>query len=156
VLASISIRLNAIFWASIGDFLTSFQIFSVLVAIVLAVLKINFMLDVSEIDSIMISTHFDESGVRVFEGLYKKLNTEQQLKTRAVNFDIEVIKNLTQKPLEKGDIEVIKNLTQKPLEKGEITCNKDEIFSYLSKRVITVNLEVIDCMKEWFSKPRST
>ncbi|MEK8017149.1 MAG: hypothetical protein VSS75_009790 [Candidatus Parabeggiatoa sp.] len=136
VLASISIGLNAIFWASLGNFSTFFQIFSAIVGIVLDVLKINFMLDISEIYSIISSTHFDENGFRVFEGQYKNLNTEQKLKTKAVNFEIQVVKNLT----------------QEALENGEITCNKDEIFSYLRKRGITIDLEVIDdWMKEWFS-----
>jgi len=139
VLALISIGLNMIFWSSLGNFSTGFQIFSAIVGIVLDVLKINFMLDISEIYSIINSTHLDESSVRVFEGQYKSLNAEQELKTSIVNKDVK--ENLA-----------VKDLAQKALENGEITCNKDEIFGYLRRLGIKVDLKVIDdWMKEWFS-----
>jgi hypothetical protein len=68
LLATISIGLNMIFWSSLGNFSTGFQVFSAVIGIVLDVLKINFMLDVSDIYSSLLNSSVDRSGVRVIDG----------------------------------------------------------------------------------------
>jgi hypothetical protein len=68
LLATISIGLNMIFWSSLGNFSTGFQMFSAVIGIILDVLKINFMLDVSDIYSNLLNLSVDRSGVRVIDG----------------------------------------------------------------------------------------
>jgi hypothetical protein len=68
LLATISIGLNMIFWSSLGNFSTGFQMFSAVIGIILDVLKINFMLDVSDIYSRLLNLSTDRSGVHVIDG----------------------------------------------------------------------------------------
>ena len=137
ILALISIGLNTIFWSSLGNFSTGFQIFSAIVGIVLDVMKINFMLDISEIYSLIKSISSDDFKVRVIEGQYQNMNLELN-KTPVIS---------------KKDNLIGKKLAQKALEEGDITCNKDEILNYLRKvHGIEVKPSIVgDWMTEWFS-----
>ena len=139
VLAVISIGLNLIFWSSLGNFSTGFQIFSGIVGIVLDVMKINFMLDISEIYSLIKSKNINDFQAQVIEGSFQNLNTKPVL-------------NVPDKITENDNLKG-KKWAQKALEEGDITCNKDEILNYLRMEYdIEVKPSVVgDWMKEWFS-----
>jgi hypothetical protein len=68
-----------IFWSSLGNFSTGFQIFSAVIGIVLDVLKINFMLDVSEIYSSLLNSSVDRDGVRVIDGHWEVATSKKEV-----------------------------------------------------------------------------
>jgi len=90
LLAIISIGLNMIFWSSLGNFSTGFQIFSAVIGIMLDVLKINFMLDVSDIYSSLLNSSTDSDGVRVIDGHWEVAAKDKEVNAVKNNKAIQV------------------------------------------------------------------
>ena len=128
-LAVVSIGLNMIFWSSLGNFSTGFQIFSAVIGIVLDVLKINFMLDISDIYSSLLNLPLSQSSIRIIDGHWEVVNDKS-------------IKN-----------NKLKDVVEKALKEGDVACDRDKILDYL-KTEYNVSVEphiVEDWMKEFFS-----
>ena len=135
-LAVVSIGLNMIFWSSLGNFSTGFQIFSAVIGIVLDVLKISFMLDISDIYSSLLNLPLSQSDSRIINGHWEVANDKSIEKVNRI------FKN-----------NKLKDVVEKALEEGDIACDRDKILDYL-KTVYNVSVEphiVEDWMKEFFS-----
>jgi hypothetical protein len=112
-----------IFWSSLGNFSTGFQLFSAVIGIVLDVLKINFMLDISDIYSSLLNLPLSQSDIRIIDGHWEMANDKS----------IEKV-NRTQQNNK------LKDAVEKALEKGDIACDRDKILDYL-KTVYNVSVE---------------
>jgi len=128
-LAVVSIGLNMIFWSSLGNFSTGFQIFSAIVGIILDVLKINFMLDISDIYSSLLNLPLSQSSIRVIDGHWEVASDKS-------------IKN-----------NKLKDAVEKALKEGNVACDRDKILDYLKTEYnVLVEPHIVeDWMKELFS-----
>jgi hypothetical protein len=135
-LAVVSIGLNMIFWSSLGNFSTGFQLFSAVIGIVLDVLKINFMLDISDIYSSLLNLPLSQSDIRIIDGHWEVANDKSIEKANCA------FKN-----------NKLKDAVEKALKEGDVACDRDKILDYL-KTEYNVSVEphiVEDWMKEFFS-----